>query len=121
MGDIKTAVVKWEGEGMAFRGTLGSGFEFPLGSPAGEERGSPMEFLLAGVAGCTAVDIVSTLRKMRQEITDVTVEISGERADAPQSVYTSDPHLHCDRKRGYRRPLWNGRFRFLKRNIAPPA
>jgi len=88
MGDIKRASVSWTGEGLNFTGTLGSGFTLPMGSPTGETQGSPMELLLAGVAGCTAVDIVSTLQKMRQPIKGVRVEISGERAETHPKVYT---------------------------------
>lgn len=87
MADRKEATVTWSGEGLSFAATLGSGHEFEMGSPAGEAIGSPMEFLLAGVAGCTAVDVVSILRKMRQPIDGLTVEINGIRADDHPKVY----------------------------------
>lgn len=88
MSDKKTARVIWTGTELAFRGILGSGYEFDLSSQAGETAGSPMEFLLAGVAGCTAVDVVNTLRKMRQPLDGLVVEISGTRADEHPRVYT---------------------------------
>ena len=88
MNNLKTTTVSWTGDGLNFQATLGSGYEFAMGSPAGPQGGSPMEFLLAGVAGCTAVDVVSILRKMRQPIRQVTVEIQGARADAHPKVYT---------------------------------
>lgn len=88
MSDKKTARIIWKGTDLAFRGVLGSGYEFDLSSQANEAAGSPMEFLLAAVAGCTAVDVVNTLRKMRQPLAGLVVEISGTRADEHPRVYT---------------------------------
>ena len=88
MSNEKTAKVDWSGTDLQFHGTLGSGYEFDLNSNAGPGGGSPMEFLLAGVAGCTAMDVISILQKMRQDVHDFTVEISGERAEAHPKVYT---------------------------------
>jgi putative redox protein len=47
---------------------------------------TPLEMLLVAVAGCTAYDVESILRKKRQDVTDYRVEISGERKeDRPQA------------------------------------
>ena len=86
--DTKTARVAWKGAGLEFSATLGSGYAFDMGSPAGPVMGSPMELLLAGVAGCTAVDVVHILRKQRQAIKGVEVMISGVRAADHPQVYT---------------------------------
>jgi putative redox protein len=86
--DIKTATVTWQGEGLAFTAEVGSGYTFVMDSKAGEHAGSPMELLLAGVAGCTAMDVVSILQKMRQPLTGVQVTISGTRAADHPRVYT---------------------------------
>jgi len=84
----KSAQIIWKGERLQFRGILGSGYTFDLESPAGREAGSPMELLLAGVAGCTAMDVVHVLRKMRQPLQGLTVEIEGTRAEENPKVYT---------------------------------
>jgi putative redox protein len=47
----------------------------------------PMRLLLLGLAGCTGIDVISTLRKQRQEITAFEVEARGERADAHPRVF----------------------------------
>lgn len=47
----------------------------------------PTEALLAGVAGCLAIDVVSFLRKMRAEITGFRVEVTGERNPTPPQYY----------------------------------
>lgn len=39
----------------------------------------PMELLLMGVAGCSAIDVISILKKQKQEITDFRISVSGER------------------------------------------
>jgi len=88
MSNEKTAKVIWSGSDLQFRGTLGSGYQFDLNSNAGEAGGSPMEFLLAGVAGCTAMDVISILQKMRQNVHEFYVEISGVRAEQHPKVYT---------------------------------
>jgi putative redox protein len=88
MSNEKTAKVVWSGSDLQFHGTLGSGYEFDLNSNAGTNGGSPMEFLLAGVAGCTAMDVISILQKMRQDVHEFSVGISGVRADEHPKVYT---------------------------------
>ncbi len=89
MADEKTATITWQGENLQFRGSLGSGYEFDVsGQASAENGGSAMEFLLAGVAGCTAMDVVHVLRKMRQPFSGLRVEIRGTRAEEHPKVYT---------------------------------
>jgi putative redox protein len=83
-----SARVMWKGEKLDFAGTFGSGFDFDMGGGPDKKAGSPMEFLLAGVAGCTAVDVVLILQKQRQKVTGVEVEATGARAPEPPQVYT---------------------------------
>jgi putative redox protein len=52
-----------------------------------------MELMLAGTAGCTAMDVISILRKQRQDVRDCVIEISGERREEPPTVFTSI-HIH---------------------------
>ncbi|WP_109299696.1 OsmC family protein [Aquimarina sp. AU474] len=42
---------------------------------------SPMEYVLMGVAGCSAIDVISILKKQRQEITDYRAEVDGARVE----------------------------------------
>lgn len=42
---------------------------------------SPMELLLMGVGGCSAIDVVSILKKQRQEITSYKMEVEGQRKE----------------------------------------
>jgi putative redox protein len=52
-----------------------------------------METLLAGAGGCTAYDVVTILRKGRQNVTDVVIEIDADRAPVDPKVFTRI-HLH---------------------------
>jgi putative redox protein len=42
---------------------------------------SPMELLLLALGGCTGVDVISILKKKRQQVTDYRIEVSGERRE----------------------------------------
>ena len=53
----------------------------------------PMETVLAGTGGCTAYDVVTILRKARQNITDCVVEVDAERALQEPKVFTRI-HFH---------------------------
>ncbi|MBQ0151831.1 MAG: OsmC family protein, partial [Chryseobacterium sp.] len=48
-------------------------------SQPGAKGVSPMESILMAVAGCSGIDVVSILKKQRQEITDFKAEVEGER------------------------------------------
>ncbi len=53
----------------------------------------PMEMLLMGMGGCTAIDVVNILRKARQDLEGCEVEIEAERADSEPKVFTQI-HVH---------------------------
>jgi putative redox protein len=48
----------------------------------------PHRLLLLAMAGCTAMDVISILRKKRQQVSGLRVEIQGSRADQHPKVYT---------------------------------
>jgi len=52
------------------------------------EGPGPMELVLLGVGGCTAVDIVDVLRKKREPVDAFRIEIEAERATKPPGVFT---------------------------------
>ena len=85
------ANVDWKGR-LTFTGRADSGFEVPLGSypeVGGDDDGfRPMELIAVGLAGCTAMDVISILKKKRQEVLDFQVEVIAERADEHPKVFT---------------------------------
>ena len=86
------AKVDWKGR-MSFTGSADSGFEVPLGSypeVGGDNDGfRPMELMAVSLAGCTAMDVISILKKKRQEVSDFQVKVETERADQHPKVFTS--------------------------------
>ena len=80
-------------DGMAFTAASGSGHEMTIDAITEgrtETRGpTPMELLLMGTAGCTAMDVISILQKKRQSVTAYQVKIHGVRADDHPMVYTA--------------------------------
>ncbi|MBP7227517.1 MAG: OsmC family protein [Longilinea sp.] len=86
------AKVTWS-HGLSFSGQgFSSGFELPLGAEAqvgGENDGfRPMELILIGLAGCTAMDVISILQKKRQDVTAFEVKVHAERAENHPRVFT---------------------------------
>jgi putative redox protein len=83
--------VTWKSK-LAFNGNGESGFSLPLdGEPevGGEGNGfRPMELIAIGLAGCTAMDVISILQKKRQEVTGFEVQIHAERATDHPKVFT---------------------------------
>lgn len=51
--------------------------------------GSPMEMMLGAVGSCAAADVVDILRKGRQDLRELTVQVSGDRREEPPRRYTS--------------------------------
>ncbi|MDO3384708.1 OsmC family protein [Gilvimarinus sp. SDUM040013] len=90
------ATVKWV-DGAQFLGESGSGHSVVMDGP--EDHGGrntgvrPMEMFLLGLGGCSNFDVISILKKTRQNVSDCRVEISAERADAVPAVFTKI-HLH---------------------------
>lgn len=90
------ARVKWV-EDRTFVGESESGHKIVLGSAAGPEGRtpgpSPMELLLIGTGGCSAVDVVLILERGREPVEDCVVEIEAERATTDPKVFTRI-HMH---------------------------
>ncbi len=85
------AQVHWR-QRLSFTGTADSGFEVPLGSKpevGGDNDGfRPTELVLIGLAGCTAMDVISILQKKRQEVTDFDVKTYADRETEHPKVFT---------------------------------
>jgi putative redox protein len=66
------------------------------GAPSigGENQGfRPMQLVLAAVASCSLMDLVTILEKSRQHVVDIQVSVEGTRADMIPAVFTGI-HLH---------------------------
>jgi putative redox protein len=85
------AQVVWKGR-LTFTGSADSGFDVPLGSypeVGGDDDGfRPMELIAVGLAGCTAMDVISIVQKKRQEVLDFQVRVEAERTNQHPKVFT---------------------------------
>lgn len=90
------ARIKWV-EGATFMAESGSGHAVVIDGPAehgGRNLGMrPMEAVLIGLGSCSAFDVVSILRKARQQVTSCHVELGAERAATVPAVFTRI-HMH---------------------------
>ena len=90
------ASVRWL-ENVAFEAESASGHQIIMDGSTeygGENRGArPMELILMGLGGCASFDMVTILKKARQDIVDVRCELSAQRADSIPAVFTKI-HLH---------------------------
>lgn len=84
------AIIKWVDNAM-FIGESGSGHCVVMDGPedaGGRNAGvRPMEMLLLGVGGCSAFDVISILKKARQQVSDCQVQLTAVRADEIPAVF----------------------------------
>lgn len=78
---------------MTLLGTANSGFTIQMGahpSVGGDDDGvRPLELLLIGLGGCTAMDVISILRKKRQQFSGFDIQLHADRAEEHPKVFTA--------------------------------
>ena len=81
----------WKG-GMAFTGLNDDGYLIPMDASVnvgGQDLGfRPLQLLAIGLAGCTGMDVISILKKKRQDVTAFEVNAEVERASEHPKVFT---------------------------------
>jgi putative redox protein len=99
MADVYTASAVLL-EGLVFRGHTSTGHDLVLDSSDGGGRGpTPMSLVVLALAGCTGMDVISILRKMREDVTGYEVQVRGERAREHPRIYTHVTVEHIVRGR----------------------
>ena len=90
------ATIKWV-DNVMFVGQSGSGHSVVIDGPpeaGGNNAGiRPMELMLVGLGACTSFDVVTILKKSRQNVVDCRAELEAERADEVPQVFTRI-HVH---------------------------
>ncbi len=90
------ATIKWV-DNVMFVGQSGSGHSVVIDGPpeaGGNNAGiRPMELMLVGLGACTSFDVVTILKKSRQDVIDCRAELEAERADEVPQVFTRI-HVH---------------------------
>ena len=83
-------------ENMQFVGTADSGHGVIMDAPpsvGGSNTGSkPSELLLTAFGGCSGMDVISILRKKKQDVTDLEINVTGETAEGHPTLFT-DMHI----------------------------
>lgn len=76
---------------MQFEGRATSGHSLIMDADdasGGQNKGfKPMELLLVGFGGCTGMDVISILRKKRQDVTGLEMNVQGKKTDEHPKVY----------------------------------
>ena len=84
------AKVTWS-QGMSFTGTADTGFKLPLGADmdvGGANDGfRPLELMAVSLVGCTAMDVISILRKKQQAVTGFEVQVQARQAESHPHVF----------------------------------
>jgi putative redox protein len=85
------AKVIWKSQ-LSFNTTSSNGMTIPLTADpevGGDKMGiEPMELVAIGLAGCTALDVISILIKKRQDVTAFEVQVHAQRAADFPKVFT---------------------------------
>ena len=85
------ATVRWD-DGVSFIAESETGHTVSMDGPAdlgGQNKGPrPMEMLIMGMGGCASFDVLSMLKKSRQQVVACVAELDAQRADAVPSVFT---------------------------------
>lgn len=77
--------------GTSFAATTGTGRTFTFGDDAAANEQSPVELVVATLAGCSGMDVIGILEKKRQVLTSYAVEVTAEqRDDYPQVLVRAE-------------------------------
>ena len=70
-----------------FVAKTGGGHHFLIDDKDGATGPKPIELVAAGLAGCTAFDVISILRKKRMYVTDYEVQVDADQAAQPPAMF----------------------------------
>jgi putative redox protein len=90
MAISEPVIVSWKKEGLQLEAVTAHG-RLDMSSRLDEpgQGATPMELLAVALAGCTSMDVISILQKMRQPLEGLRVEVQGEKADAHPKRFLS--------------------------------
>ncbi len=90
----KTASVTLDGDGLRFVGRMGSGHAIVLDNAEGDTGPRPAELIPLALAGCTAMDVISILRKKRQPVTRYEVRATGVQSEGHPNEFRRIDVVH---------------------------
>ena len=83
---MMTAKIKWL-ESQKIVGESGTGHSVVMDSIDSNKGVGPMEMILLGVGGCTSIDVLSILKKSKQDVIDFEVRVEAEREEKHPRVF----------------------------------
>jgi len=90
MATSAPVIVSWKNEGLLLGGVTAHGrLDMASGQDEPGQGATPMELLAVALAGCTSMDVISILQKMRQPLEGLRVEVQGEKADEHPKRFVS--------------------------------
>ncbi len=90
----KTAISRLTGDGLRLETQVGSGHTLVLDGGDGDTGARPAELIGAALAGCTAMDVISILRKKRQAFTGYEVRVTAQQMEASPHAFTDCLVVH---------------------------
>jgi len=91
---VKTANLTLDGEGLRFVARSGSGHTIVLDDGRSDTGMRPAELVPLAVAGCTAMDVISILRKKREPVSRYEIRATGEQENAHPNAFTRIDVVH---------------------------
>src|SRR5512140_3934126 len=88
MVEAKVTLTQVHKASRQFVARTGGGHHLLIDDKDGASGPKPIELVAAGLAGCTAFDVINILRKKRQRITSYEVQVEAEQAAEPPAVFT---------------------------------
>lgn len=82
------------GKGRRFVARTGSDHDVVIDDAAGNTGPKPIELLAVALGGCTAFDVISILRKKRQQVDGYEVQVEAEQVQGPPQVFSEIQILH---------------------------
>lgn len=82
------AQLNWT-QDMQFVGQVENGPAIVMDNPQGGSGPTPMQMVIMGVAGCTAMDVTSILKKKRAAVTGIQLNVEGEQAEDHPRKFTA--------------------------------
>ena len=81
--------LRWTGDSLQFVGTTAYGSPVAVGGDRDGPGAKPSDLLPLSLAACTAYDVVEILRKQRQRLDDLTVEVTSVQDPDPPWTFRS--------------------------------
>jgi putative redox protein len=84
------AAMSWQGDGSVFNGSTPSGAQVQMGKDADDHPlgPSPKEMVCLAIGSCAGANLVHLLKKMRQPVERIEIEVEAEQAETDPQVFT---------------------------------